>query len=574
MSILAANVTQQMVLYRQTLISSDMLRSLSIKNYALIDQARMDFGPGLTVITGETGAGKSIMLGALGLVLGQRSDVSAIRNKENKCIIEGAFDISRYGLETLFSEEDVDYEEETILRREILPSGKSRAFVNDTPVNLNFLRSLSDRLIDVHSQHQNLLLGDNHFQLSVVDTVAGNKENLRTYQQTYNDFKELTAEKKRLEEKNARQRSDQDYWEFQYNQLEEAALQPGEESELEQELEQLSHVEEIKSALSKASYMLYESETPMVQELYHLSEEIQKIASYLQEGEELSGRLRSTYIELKDIAEEISDKEAGVEFDPSRQQVVQERLDLIYSLQQKHHVDSVEELVRIKDDLAGKLEQLASFDQEIGALQEKIEKTEARLHELAAQLTESREKVFQTIEETVANQLRELGMPNARFSVSNQAGKDFGPNGVDEISFLFSANKSSNLTDIPKVASGGEISRVMLCIKSLLSSARGLPTIIFDEIDAGVSGEIADRMGRIMQEMGHNIQVISITHLPQIAGKGDHHFKVFKTETDHHTLSSVKSLSRDERVEEIAGMLSGSELTDAALENARLLLKN
>ncbi|MGM0376730.1 MAG: DNA repair protein RecN [Bacteroidota bacterium] len=551
-----------------------MLRSLSIKNYALIDQARMDFGPGLTVITGETGAGKSIMLGALGLVLGQRSDVSAIRNKENKCIIEGAFDISPYGLEPLFREEDVDYEEETILRREILPSGKSRAFVNDTPVNLNFLRSLSDRLIDVHSQHQNLLLGDNHFQLNVVDTVAGNGDILKAYQETYSDFKNLTAEKKRLEEMNARQRADQDYWEFQYNQLEEAALQPGEQTELEQELEQLTHVEEIKSALSKASYMLYESETPMVQELYHLSEEIKKIASYLQEGEELSGRLRSTYIELKDIAEEVADKEAGVEFDPARQQVVQERLDVIYSLQQKHHVESVEELISIKDDLAGKLEQLASFDQEIDALQEKIEKTEARLHELAAQLTGSREKVFQTIEDTVVTQLQELGMPNARFSVSNKAGGSFGAHGVDEISFLFSANKSSDLTDIPKVASGGEISRVMLCIKSLLSSARGLPTIIFDEIDAGVSGEIADRMGRIMQDMGHHIQVISITHLPQIAGKGDHHFKVFKTETEHHTLSSVKSLSPEERVQEIAGMLSGSELTDAALENARLLLEN
>lgn len=551
-----------------------MLRSLSIKNYALIDQARMDFGPGLTVITGETGAGKSIMLGALGLVLGQRSDVSAIRNKENKCIIEGAFDISPYGLEPLFREEDVDYEEETILRREILPSGKSRAFVNDTPVNLNFLRSLSDRLIDVHSQHQNLLLGDNHFQLNVVDTVAGNGDILKAYQETYSDFKNLTAEKKRLEEMNARQRADQDYWEFQYNQLEEAALQPGEQTELEQELEQLTHVEEIKSALSKASYMLYESETPMVQELYHLSEEIKKIASYLQEGEELSGRLRSTYIELKDIAEEVADKEAGVEFDPARQQVVQERLDVIYSLQQKHHVESVEELISIKDDLAGKLEQLASFDQEIDALQEKIEKTEARLHELAAQLTGSREKVFQTIEDTVVTQLQELGMPNARFSVSNKAGGSFGAHGVDEISFLFSANKSSDLTDIPKVASGGEISRVMLCIKSLLSSARGLPTIIFDEIDAGVSGEIADRMGRIMQDMGHHIQVISITHLPQIAGKGDHHFKVFKTETEHHTLSSVKCLSPEERVQEIAGMLSGSELTDAALENARLLLEN
>ena len=551
-----------------------MLKALSIKNYALIEQTRITFDSGLSVITGETGAGKSIMLGALGLVLGQRSDVSVIRDKERKCVIEAAFHVSRYGLQPLFEEEDVDYDDETVLRREILPSGKSRAFVNDTPVNLNFLRSLSDRLIDVHSQHQNLLLGDNRFQLNVVDTVASNQSLLSDYQKAYETYKDLTARKKQLEEQNARQRADQDYWEFQYNQLEEARLQSGEQAALEQELEQLTHVEEIKSALSQASYVLYESEAPMVQELYHLSEEIRKVASFLQGGEELAGRLNSTYIELKDIAEEISDRGGEVEFDPGRQQAVQDRLDLIYSLQQKHHVDTVDDLLRIQEDLAGKLEQLSSFDQEIGALLEKIEKAEKHLLELAQSLTQSREKVFATIEQNVVKQLQELGMPNARFSVQNRSVENFGPMGRDEIAFLFSANKSSDLTDIPKVASGGEISRVMLCVKSLLSSARGLPTIIFDEIDAGVSGEIADRMGRIMQEMGQNIQVISITHLPQIAGKGDQHFKVFKTETDHQTTSSVKALKRDERVEEIAGMLSGSELTEAALENARLLMDN
>lgn len=551
-----------------------MLRSLSIKNYALIDEARIEFGPGFTVITGETGAGKSIMLGALGLVLGQRSDVSVIGDKENKCVIEAVFDISNYGLQSLFRDEDVDFDEEALLRREILPSGKSRAFVNDTPVNLNFLKSLSDRLIDVHSQHQNLLLGDNHFQLNVVDTVASNQSEKENYTEAYNTYKRLTKEKKKLEEMNARQREDQDYWEFQFKQLDDANLKEGEQSELEQELEQLTHVEEIKTALSHASQYLYESEQPMVQELFHLVEEFRKVASFLQGGVELLNRMESSYIELKDIAEEITDRGADVEFDPARQEVVQERLDLIYSLQQKHHVDSVEALIEIKADLAGRLEKLASFDEELAKLDKQIGEALGELENRSKVLTKTRESVFRQIEQTVQSQLRELGMPNARFAVRNNRVTEYGPNGQDNVSFLFSANKSGELTDIPKVASGGEISRVMLCVKSLLSSAKGLPTIIFDEIDSGVSGEIADRMGRIMQEMGRNIQVISITHLPQIAGKGNYHFKVFKTETDHQTISSVKLLSKDERLAEIAGMLSGASVTDAALENARALLEN
>ncbi|MDK2841688.1 MAG: repair protein RecN [Anaerophaga sp.] len=551
-----------------------MLRYLSIKNYALIDEARIEFGPGFTVITGETGAGKSIMLGALGLVLGQRSDVSVIGDKENKCVIEAVFDISNYGLQSLFRDEDVDFDEEALLRREILPSGKSRAFVNDTPVNLNFLKLLSDRLIDVHSQHQNLLLGDNNFQLNVVDTVASNLSERENYTEAYNTYKRLTKEKKKLEEMNARQREDKDYWEFQFKQLDDANLREGEQAELEQELEQLTHVEEIKTALSHASQYLYESEKPMVQELFHLVEEFRKVASFLQGGVDLLNRLESSYIELKDIAEEITDRGTDVEFDPARQEVVRERLDLIYSLQQKHHVDSVEALIEIKADLADRLEKLASFDEELARLDKQIGEALSELEKRSKVLTKSREGVFRQIEQTVQSQLRELGMPNARFAVSNSRMKEYGPDGLDNVSFLFSANKSGELTDIPKVASGGEISRVMLCVKSLLSSAKGLPTIIFDEIDSGVSGEIADRMGRIMQEMGRNIQVISITHLPQIAGKGNYHFKVFKTETDHQTISSVKLLSKEERLAEIAGMLSGASVTDAALENARALLEN
>ncbi|MGQ1889856.1 DNA repair protein RecN [Thermophagus sp. OGC60D27] len=551
-----------------------MLKSLSIKNYALIDQAKIEFGPGFTVITGETGAGKSIMLGALGLVLGQRSDVSVLGNKENKCVIEAIFDVSKYDLHPLFEKEDVDFDEETLLRREILPSGKSRAFVNDTPVNLNFLKSISDKLIDIHSQHQNLLLGDNRFQLNVVDSVANNITQKKEYHEAYKIYKQLTSQRKKLEELNARQSEDHDYWEFQLKQLTDAHLKEGEQADLERELEQLSHVGEIKSALALAAQTLYEREQPVVQELYHLVEEFRKIASFLKGGEELLTRLDSSYIELKDIAEEITDREGEVEFDPERQAAVQERLDMIYSLEQKHHVDSVEELLKIQSDLSERLEKLASFDEELNRLEQEITGAQKRLAECSSALTKSREQVFARIEKGIQNQLRDLGMPHARFAVKNNIEKDFGPDGQDCVSFLFSANKSGALTEIPKVASGGEISRVMLCIKALLSSAKGLPTIIFDEIDTGVSGEIADRMGRIMQEMGQNIQVISITHLPQIAGKGRFHFKVFKTETDRQTISSVKLLSNEERLNEIAGMLSGASVTEAALENAKLLMEN
>jgi DNA repair protein RecN (Recombination protein N) len=551
-----------------------MLKTLSISNYALIDKTDIEFGPGFSVITGETGAGKSIMLGALGLILGQRSDVSVIRNKEKKCVIEGHFDVSGYDLLSLFKEEDVDYDNEMVIRREILPGGKSRAFVNDTPVNLNFLKLLSDRLIDIHSQHQNLLLGDNHFQLDVVDAVAGNSVLLKDYQESYHHYKGLVREKTVLQELNQKQQSDQDYWTFQLKQLEEASLVAGQQNDLEQELEQLSHVEEIKAALALATHSLSETEQPVVQELYHVLGELRKIAPFLVGGQELVSRLESTYIELKDIADEITVKSEDTEFDPGRLRLVQERLDLIYSLQQKHHVASVEELIQIKEHLTARLEQLASFGEELARLDRQIADANRVVEEKARLLSLSREKVFDPIRSTLETQLRLLGMPFARFLVHKAPGSHFGETGKDAVSFLFSANKSGELTDIPKVASGGEISRVMLCIKALLSSARGLPTIIFDEIDMGVSGEIADRMGRIMQNMAQNIQVVSITHLPQIAGKGSRHFKAIKSEAGHQTISSVKLLTEAERVVEIAGMLSGAQLSEAALENARQLLEN
>ncbi len=550
-----------------------MLKSLTISNYALIQKAEIEFGPGFTVITGETGAGKSIMLGALGLILGERSDASVIRNKEKKCVIEGHFDISGYDMLSLFQDEDVDYEPDTVIRREVLPEGKSRAFVNDTPVNLSFLKLLADRLIDIHSQHQNLLLGDNHFQLNVIDTVAQNSVLLAGYRDSYQQYKSLQHERRALEALNQKQQSDKDYWEFQLKQLEEARLAPGEQADLERELEQLSHVEEIKAVLSSAIHLFNETEQPMLPGIHHILGEFRKIAAYLPGGDELIGRLQSSYIEFKDIAEEITGRSDDTEFDPARLQVVQERLDLIYSLQQKHHVDSVEKLIGIREDFSDQLEQLASHEEALEKLDRRIADAYVILEKNGQALTASREKVFHTIQSTIEEQLHQLGMPYGRFLVHNSVAPHFGETGKDAISFLFSANKSGELTDIPKVASGGEISRVMLCIKSLLSSARGLPTIIFDEIDAGVSGEIAHRMGRIMQDMGKNIQVVSITHLPQIAGKGNRHFKAFKSEAGHQTTSTVKLLSRDERLVEIAGMLSGAELSEAALENARQLME-
>jgi DNA repair protein RecN (Recombination protein N) len=550
-----------------------MLYHLSITNYALIDAAHIDFNSGFTVITGETGAGKSIMLGALSLILGQRSDSSVIRDKEQKCVVEAGFNINGYGLEALFTQEDVDFDNETLIRREILPSGKSRAFVNDTPVTLNFLKELSQKLIDIHSQHQNLLLGNDDFQLAVVDTVANNFQEKLDYSAHFKALKALLKERNRLVDLNDKQQADRDYWEFQCHQLQEAQLKEDEQHELERELEQLSHVEEIKTALAAANLLLMENEMPVLDGLHQIHHEVDKIGNYLDGGQELSGRLQSVYIELKDIARDLGERAIGVEFDPQRIRMVQDRLDLIYSLQQKHHVESNQELLDLLADLERQLAGLDAFDDELAALNKAIAEKELILQELAAVLSDSRKKVFSAIQKTIEEQLSGLGMPNARFKVDHHLSDAFREDGKDLIQFLFSANKNGELCDIPKVVSGGEMSRLMLCIKSLLSSAKGLPTIIFDEIDTGVSGEIADRMGRIMQEMAQNIQVISITHLPQIAGKGQHHFKVFKRDTDHQTISEIRPLDAEGRVLEIAGMLSGSELSAAALSNAKDLMR-
>ncbi len=549
-----------------------MLKSLFISNYALIDQVKIDFKDGFSVITGETGAGKSIMLGALAMILGQRSDVSVLKNKEKKSVLEAEFNIADYGFNALFEEEDIDYEDVTIIRREILTNGKSRAFVNDTPVNLGFLKNIAHQLIDIHSQHQNLLLGDTGFQLNVVDTVAQNKEIQDLYRSKYKVLKKLEKEKADLEEQNSKLNADVDYMQFQFNQLQELKLVAGEQDELEKEQELLSHAEEVKGGLYSVVQLFNGDSYPILNSLKESLKNLEKISSYLSDIEGWTNRIDSAYLDLDDLISDMEGVMDGIEYDPERLQLVSSRLDQIYSLQQKHKVESVEELIAIKDNLEKQLQKISSFDEDLEAKQKEIDKAINDLKTVSQKLSNSRKKVFKTIENTISGQLLELGMPNAILKVEYKELEDFSASGLDDIEFLFSANKNGELSAIPKVASGGEMSRVMLCIKSLLSISKGLPTIIFDEIDTGVSGEVADKMGRIMQEISSNIQVISITHLPQIAVKGKQHYKVFKKDNQHSTQTSIEELEIDNRVTEIAKMLSGSNLSDAALSNAKDLL--
>ncbi|MBS2211098.1 DNA repair protein RecN [Carboxylicivirga mesophila] len=551
-----------------------MLKSLSISNYALIDKVEVTFDSGLTVITGETGAGKSVLLGALSLILGQRSDVNALLNKDQKCVVEGEFYIGNYGLLDFFNEHDVDYEEVTIIRRELLPSGKSRAFVNDTPVNLGFLKSISAQLIDVHSQHQNLLLDDNGFHRMVVDTLAGNKTLLDEYRINYAAYKSLQKEIEELIAENEKQKADLDYMQFQFEQLDSAKLKVGEQEEQEQLLEQLSHAEEIKLNLVEVVNNLSQEPAPVVGLLTDSVNKLGRIANYLPDGEELIQRLESARIDLKDLAEDIEARSEDLEYNPELIQQVQERLNLIYSLQQKHRVDSVGQLMALRDELGQAIDKVNFFDDELKAKQGKLQQLEKELVKTGKTITKSRTGVFELVKSSIEKQLQTLGIPHANFVIQHQISRHFTNDGVDEIEFLFSGNKGGQPSPINKVASGGEISRVMLSIKSLLSSSKGLPTIIFDEIDTGVSGEVADQMGGIMAQMGSSMQVISITHLPQITVKGDHHFKVFKTDEAEKTISNIRKLSHEDRVVEVAKMLSGSTLSEAAIENARSLLNN
>ncbi|WP_455591851.1 DNA repair protein RecN [Bacteroides sp.] len=551
-----------------------MLRSLYIQNYALIEKLDINFDTGFSVITGETGAGKSIILGAIGLLLGQRADVKAIRLGETKCVIEARFDISAYDMKSFFDDNELEYEDECILRRELYASGKSRAFINDTPAGLTQMKELGEQLIDVHSQHQNLLLNKEGFQLNVLDILAHNEEALEIYHQLYNKWKQLDKELNDLIAQAQQNKSDEDYIRFQLEQLTEAHLVQGEQEELEQEAETLSHAEEIKAGLYRVEQTFASDEgglLPAVKESLNTLHALQKV---YQPSEELAGRLESVYIELKDITQEISSQGESIEFNPGRLDEVNERLNLIYSLQQKHRVQTVDELISLTEEYSGKLSTITSYDEHIAELTTHRDEQYAKVKKQAEVLTKARTKAAGEVEKQMASRLIPLGMPNVRFQVEMGLKKEPGMQGEDTVNFLFSANKNGMLQSISSVASGGEIARVMLSIKAMIAGAVKLPTIVFDEIDTGVSGEIADRMADIMQEMGEQSrQVISITHLPQIASRGRAHYKVYKKDSDTETNSHIRRLTNDERVEEIAHMLSGATLTEAALSNAKALLK-
>lgn len=551
-----------------------MLRSLYIQNYALIEKLDIGFDSGFSVITGETGAGKSIILGAIGLLLGQRADVKSIRKGASKCIIEARFDVSAYGMQPFFEANELEYEDECILRRELYASGKSRAFINDTPASLVQMKELGELLIDVHSQHQNLLLNKEGFQLNVLDLLAHDEAELAAYQRLYNDWRQARQDLEVLVARAEQSRADEDYIRFQLEQLEEANLTDGEQEELEQEAEMLTHAEDIKAGLYRAGQALNADEGGVLEALKDCQNTMMGLRSVFAPAGELADRLDSVYIELKDISQEVSDKEEEVEFNPARLDEVNARLNLIYSLQQKHRVDTVKALLSLQENYALQLSAITSSDEDIARLEAQVKELFSQVTVQAQVLTEARTRAAREVERQMAARLVPLGMPNVRFQVEMGVRKEPGVHGADTVNFLFSANKNGVLQNISSVASGGEIARVMLSVKAMIAGAVKLPTIVFDEIDTGVSGEIADRMADIMQEMGDNDrQVISITHLPQIAARGRAHYKVYKEDNEVETNSHIRRLTDDERVEELAHMLSGATLTEAALNNARALLK-
>ena len=550
-----------------------MLRSLYIQNYALIEKLDISFGAGFSVITGETGAGKSIILGAIGLLLGQRAEVKAIRQGASKCVIEARFDISAYGMEPFFEDNELEYEEECILRREVYASGKSRAFINDTPASLVQMKELGEQLIDVHSQHQNLLLNKEGFQLNVLDILSHNDEQLSAYQSLYREWKRAQQELADLIARAEQNKADEDYIRFQLEQLEEANLSAGEQEELEQEPDMLSHAEEIKAGLFRVGQLLTSDEGGLLAGLKESLNTMLGLQKVYSPATELAERLESTYIELKDVSQEVSSQEEDVEFNPDRLEEVNDRLNLIYTLQQKHRATTVEELLALAEEYAAKLAAITSYDERIGELTTLCDTLYNKVRKQAAVLTKARTSAAREVEKQMASRLVPLGMPNVRFQVEMGIRKAPGVYGEDTVNFLFSANKNGSLQNISSVASGGEIARVMLSIKAMIAGAVKLPTIVFDEIDTGVSGEIADRMADIMQEMGEqDRQVISITHLPQIAARGCAHYKVYKQDNETETNSHIRRLADEERVEEIAHMLSGATLTEAALNNAKALL--
>ena len=551
-----------------------MLRQLYIKNFALIDELDMEFRSGFSVMTGETGAGKSIILGAIGLLLGQRADSKTVKMGTDRCVIEAHFDLSRYDMQSFFDENDIEFDaEDTIIRRELTSAGKSRAFINDTPVALTMLKELGERLVDVHSQHQNLLLNKQDFQLNVVDVIAQDSKELENYRQAFVRYHDLKKEEERVREEIEQSRQAVDFLQFQYEELSNAKLTDGEQEELEQRSETMTHSEDIKTALYEAEDALSADERGIVGSLRRAASALQGIERVYPEVAELAERLNSCYIELKDVASEVNSKLEDVDFDPAELDSVNARLDKIYDLEKKYKVESIGDLLELQQDLQRKLSNIENSDEALAELERQAAAAMKEAQAKADVLTKMRKQAAKTIEQQMQSRLVPLGMPHVRFQIVIEQ-SPLGRNGQDNVSFLFSANTSTPLQPVSQVASGGEIARVMLSLKAMISGTVKLPTIIFDEIDTGVSGKIAEQMAQMMAEMGRNDrQVISITHLPQIAALGTTHYKVYKEETPQGTTSHMQMLTPDERVGEIAQMLSGSDVTEAAIQNAKELLK-
>ena len=551
-----------------------MLRQLYIRNFTLIDELDITFKPGFSVITGETGAGKSIILGAIGQILGNRADARMVKAGCDKCVIEAHFDLSNYDMESFFDDNDIDYEpEDCIIRRELKANGKSRAFINDTPVALTTARELGQQLVDIHSQHQNLLLQKEDFQLNVVDIIAHNSQLLNDYRTLFDGYAKAKAALREKEEECEKDRANEDFLRFQADELVKAQLVDGEQEELEQELETLSHAEDIKGALFDADNLLSGDDRCITQSCKTMLSRLSDIGDVYPAIRQVTERIDSAYIELKDIARDISNLAESIDFDPARLTMANERLDTIYTLQKKHHVESVAELIAIRDSLTARLNDITNSEDMLEDMRRQVEDMHRKATEAAARLTESRQEAARHVTEQLLAQMTSLGMPNARFEIKFET-KELAADGADRISYMFSANKNVPLEPIAQVASGGEVARVMLSLKAMISGAVKLPTIIFDEIDTGVSGRVAEMMAQIMRQMGRaDRQVISITHLPQIAALGTTHYKVEKTDTDDTTISRMRMLGHDERIKEIAQMLSGSNISDAAIENAKSLLE-
>lgn len=551
-----------------------MLRQLYIRNFTLIDELDITFKPGFSVITGETGAGKSIILGAIGQILGNRADARMVKAGCDKCVIEAHFDLSNYDMESFFDDNDIDYEpEDCIIRRELKANGKSRAFINDTPVALTTARELGQQLVDIHSQHQNLLLQKEDFQLNVVDIIAHNSQLLNDYRTLFDGYAKAKAALREKEEECEKDRANEDFLRFQADELVTAKLIDGEQEELEQELETLSHAEDIKGALFDADNLLSGDDRSITQSCKTMLSRLSDIGDVYPAIRQVTERIDSAYIELKDIARDISNLAESIDFDPARLTMANERLDTIYTLQKKHHVESVAELIAIRDNLTARLNDITNSEDMLEDMRRQVENMHRKATEAAARLTESRQEAARHVTEQLLAQMTSLGMPNARFEIKFET-KELAADGADRISYMFSANKNVPLEPIAQVASGGEVARVMLSLKAMISGAVKLPTIIFDEIDTGVSGRVAEMMAQIMRQMGRaDRQVISITHLPQIAALGNTHYKVEKTDTDDTTISRMRMLGHDERITEIAQMLSGSNISDAAIENAKSLLE-